>query len=292
MKSSDDPFGLRPLWNAGLEIYSEIVKICNRHGLRYYATDGTALGAVRHKGFIPWDDDIDISMPRPDYEKFRKIANAELSQHLRFWDYRDESHAIYLFGKVQDLREEKVSSIEKSLEFTLSNGLFVDVFPIDGYPTGFWDKWKITCVSLFMACVVRFRCTRFLSQTRRGRGAWILGFLLSAVFPWLNQRRCLAYCERLLMRYGFDESDYTGRACSSLNVFRRAPLKREVWGTGCAAEFDGRQIVLPCDVDAFLRNEYYKWDYRKLPPEKDRHPTHGLGCHYAWWLGPESCRGK
>ncbi len=292
MRSSDDPFGLRPLWNAGLEIYSEIVKICNRHGLRYYATDGTALGAVRHKGFIPWDDDIDISMPRPDYEKFRKIANAELPQHLRFWDYRDESHAIYLFGKVQDLREEKVSSIEKSLEFTLSNGLFVDVFPIDGYPTGFWDKWKITCVSSFMACVVRFRCTRFLSQTRRGRCAWILGFLLSAVFPWLNQRRCLAYCERLLRHYGFDESDYTGRACSSLNVFRRAPLKREVWGTGCAAEFDGRQIVVPCDVDAFLRNEYYKWDYRKLPPEKDRHPTHGLGCHYAWWLGPESCRGR
>ncbi len=292
MRSSDDPFGLRPLWDAGLEIFSEIVKICNRHGLRYYATDGTALGAVRHKGFIPWDDDIDISMPRPDYEKFRKIANAELPQHLRFWDYRDESHAIYLFGKVQELQEEKVRSIEKSLEFTLSNGLFVDVFPIDGYPTGFWNKWKITCVSSFMACVVRFRCTRFLSQTRRGRCAWILGFLLSVVFPWLNQRRCLAYCERLLRRYGFDESEFTGRACSSLNVFRRRPLKRETWGDGREVEFDGRLIVVPSDVDAFLGNEYCKWNYRELPPEKDRHPTHGLGCHYAWWLGPESCRGK
>ena len=63
---TEDKFGLKPIWEAILEIYDEFCKICDRHGLRYYVTDGNALGAVRHKGFIPWDDDIDLAMSSED----------------------------------------------------------------------------------------------------------------------------------------------------------------------------------------------------------------------------------
>ena len=79
-------YGLRPLWDALYEIYEEFAKICDKHGLRYYAFAGTLLGAIRHNGFIPWDDDLDVAMPRPDYEKFIQISKTELPRHLNFVD--------------------------------------------------------------------------------------------------------------------------------------------------------------------------------------------------------------
>ena len=164
---SEDPFGLRPLWDASLGIYREIAKICERHGLRYYVTDGTALGAVRHKGFIPWDDDFDMSMPRPDYEKFKKIFMAELPPHLKFVDFHNTPEFGLLFGKVQDCRRDKIEALEKVVGFQLSNGLFIDIFPIDGYPR-----------SRFVGKVVYFLSRIFGRIARRGGGgvyryAWL-----------------------------------------------------------------------------------------------------------------------
>lgn len=282
---SEDPFGLRPLWDASLEIYREIAKICDRHGLRYYATDGTALGAVRHKGFIPWDDDLDISMPRPDYEKFKQIAEVELPTNLRFWDFRDEPNDIFLFGKVQCIEKDRVLTLEKKLGRTLSNGLFVDIFPIDGYPVRKLARAKIRFVTTLLQCVVRFRCMSVAKQSPKGKVVWLFGAFFSVLLPWMNQRRCLSVCEKYLLRYPFETTEFTGRTCSSLNVLRRAPLKRTVWGKGVDVEFDTNQVRVPEDVDAHLRNEYYKWDYMQLPPKSARHPTHTLSCHFPWWLG-------
>ena len=78
------PYNLAPVWKVVLDIYREFAAICQRHSLRHYAAFGTALGAVRHKGFIPWDDDFDVMMPRPDYERLIEIAPSELPAHLQF----------------------------------------------------------------------------------------------------------------------------------------------------------------------------------------------------------------
>lgn len=283
---SEDPFGLRPLWAASLEIYREIAKICDRHGLRYYVTDGTALGAVRHKGFIPWDDDFDISMPRPDYEKFKMLAQKELPPGLRVWDFRDEPKDIFLFGKVQCVEKDKVLALEKRLGRTLSNGLFVDVFPIDGYPPSRLERLEIRLATLVLLCIVRFRCTALSRQSAKGKVAWLLGLAFSILLPWLTQKRCLSFCEKCLFRHPYEKSEFTGRTCSSLNVLRRAPLKREAWGSGGDVEFDSTRVRVPDDADAHLRNEYFKWDYMQLPPESARHPTHTFPYHFPWWLGP------
>ena len=284
---TEDEFGLRPIWVSCLEIYREIARICDKHKLRYYATDGTALGAVRHRGYIPWDDDFDISMPRPDYEKFKKMAAMELPSYLRFWDYHDEPNFIYLFGKVQDVRPEVVKRVEEQVGTTLSNGVFVDIFPIDGYPES-KAEIALTRVSTGIAkCILRFRCMRFHDQTRNGKITWLLGCVFACLVPWATQRRCLDYCNERLKRHDFDKCAFNGRSCSDTNLFRRAPLKREAWGNPTLHEFYDTQIMLPKDVDAHLRNEYYKWDYMELPPESARHPTHGYTYHCSWWLGPQ-----
>lgn len=284
---SEDRFGLRPLWDACLEIYKEVARICDKHHLRYYATDGSALGAIRHKGYIPWDDDFDISMPRPDYEKFKKIAAEELPPHLRFWDYKDEPKFIYLFGKVQDTRAEKVKELEKKVGFVLSNGLFMDIFPIDGYPESKVETVVTKLITGIAKCILRFRCMGFREQTKNGKKVWFAGLFFTLLMPWMNQKRCLGWCERRLTRHGFDESAFNGRTCSTTNLFRRAPLKREAWGHPTPHEFHDIQVMLPEDADAHLRNEYFKWDYMELPPESARHPTHGYSYHCSWWLGPQ-----
>lgn len=255
---SEDPFGLRPLWDASLEIYREIAKICDRHGLRYYVTDGTALGAVRHKGFIPWDDDFDISMPRPDYEKIKKIFRAELPAYLKFVDFHNTPEFGYLFGKVQDCRREKIEALEKDIGSQLSNGLSIDIFPIEGYPK-----------SRFVGKAICF-LSRLFGRVARTRGGW----------RYIGMRGC----EMLAKMFPFEKSDLTGRTCSALSVYRRAGLARLAWGTPVKMEFDRGAVPVPSDVGAYLKNEY--GDYMKLPPKEKRHPTHGYAKRCPWWLGP------
>lgn len=283
---SEDKFGLLPLWTACLEIYKEVAKICDRHGLRYYATDGTALGAVRHNGFIPWDDDLDISMPRPDYEKFMAIANKELPSRLRFWNYEDEPGFIFLFGKVQCVDKEAVIALEEKLGHRLSNGLFIDVFPIDGYPESKFEKFWVRALTTVAKSAVRFRCMRFRDQSRKGRITWLVGLCLFVVFPFVTQRMWLRMCDRCLKRNPFDGSPFTGRTCSRHNLFARAPQAYASWGVPTPHEFHDTEIMLPQDVDAHLRNEFFRWDYMQLPPEKDRHPSHEYSYRCPWWLGP------
>lgn len=152
---SDDRFGMRPVWDAILEVYDAFAKVCDKNGLRYYVSDGGALGAVRHGGFIPWDDDLDVSMPREDYEKFIELSKTELPPHLKFVNWKNTPEFTLLFGKVQDSREDKIRAIEEKTGRMLSNGVYIDIFPIDGYPNdSLFSRWvKYRDIFLEASCI-------------------------------------------------------------------------------------------------------------------------------------------
>lgn len=285
--TSEDRFGLRPLWDALLGIYGEIAKICQRHGLRCYVTDGTALGAVRHKGFIPWDDDFDVSMPRPDYELFRKLAAKELPPHLRFIDYRNAPGFETLFGKVLDTRRDVVEGMEKKVNCVLSGGIGIDIFPIEGFPSN-RIKWLLVRFSyLFVYYRLVFWGARFRGESFKGKVYYIYEKVSALLTPWMRAKKdLLRGLERLAMLSEFDASEYTVRTCSQRSIFRRAPLKKLAWGRPTPAEFDDTVVMVPEDCDAHLRNEYFKWDYHELPPASEQHPTHSYDGHCEWWLGP------
>lgn len=112
-----------------LDILTEIDAFCQEQNLRYQLIAGTLLGAVRHKGFIPWDDDIDIAMPREDYERFYELFNkAYENTHLKLISYRDRS-SLYPFFKVIDNR---TIVYEQYVDPRFRTGVWVDVFPFDG----------------------------------------------------------------------------------------------------------------------------------------------------------------
>lgn len=281
----EDPFHLTPLWDALLAIYNEIARVCDKHGLRYYAADGTALGAMRHNGFIPWDDDLDLFMPRPDYERFQSLVSKEMPPYLKFVNHTNTGEFQRIFGKVQDCRREQVEAIEIATGRNLSNGLFVDIFPLDGYPVSFFSKlWlKVRTVALVQYHV--FRNYSFCALPITGKVRWLLGLLVAPVCSIaLVKITPLAALEAIHRRTAYDSSAYVGSYDCELSIFRKSPVKKSVFGAGVKHDFARQEIMLPSDCDAFLVNEYGDW--RKLPPEEGRHPSHEYSERVPWWLGP------
>ena len=279
-----DEYRLLPLWEAIYDIYSEFAKVCDKHGLRYYALGGTLLGAVRHNGFIPWDDDLDLAMPRPDYEKFTTLADSELPKHLRFFTWKNMPGFPMMFGKVQETRECVVLELEKKLGRVLSNGIYIDIFPLDGYTdkNKFWIKLR----DAFLLPIERFRMYKYCELSARGKRAWIVGMLLSWFVPWLRKPSdFFRIHEKTLRRADYESSEWVADCSLSFNLFRRAPQRRVSWGEAKPHPFNGKTMMIPANPDEALQSRFGK-NYMKLPPVEDRHPTHDYGRHCSWWLGP------
>lgn len=127
---------LRMLQLTELEILTEFARICDMHGLRYYLVGGTLLGAVRHGGFIPWDDDIDVAMPREDYDRFAQLAPRELAEEY-FYQCPDTDPNYYLsYAKIRQNGTEVYEERFKNSRF--HKGVFVDIFPLDFCPKRGW----------------------------------------------------------------------------------------------------------------------------------------------------------
>lgn len=282
----EQKYHLRPLWNSLLAIYNEFAKICDRNGLRYYGFAGTALGAVRHNGFIPWDDDLDVAMPRPDYEKFVGLAKKELPEHLKFVNWKNTPEFRQLFGKIQDSRREKVEEIEEGQGRMLSNGVYIDIFPIDGYPTSSLEKLWIIIRDAVLKPLERFHLDKYSHQSAKGKVLWLVGMAISPVFFWLRkQPQFMSIYERTLLKHPFDASEQVGDIGYWTNVLCHKSLPKDVWGTPVPHAFDGQTIMLPAKVVAHLVNNFGK-DYMNMPPEAKRKPSHQYAWRCPWWLGP------
>ena len=117
-----------------LDILKEFIRICNKYELRYFLLGGSCLGTVRHQGFIPWDDDIDVGMPRPDYERFMEIAQNELPEYYFLQNSKTDPDYPLCFAKIRDSR---TTFIERSVShLNINHGIYFDIFPLDGLSNG------------------------------------------------------------------------------------------------------------------------------------------------------------
>ena len=185
----------KKLWNVQINLIQEFARICKKHNLRWFAIYGTLLGAVRHRGFIPWDDDVDIAMLRPDYEKFRKIAADEIKPpyHLDIWyNYRLErdkpseltDNSLPLislnhynnypvaapFFPMIKIRDTRTLFVEFPGERTFNQGIWLDVFPLDSLPPFANKQQKLDFEAariLFMATVHPEIIEDFMRQKER-----------------------------------------------------------------------------------------------------------------------------
>ena len=133
---------LRKVQLTQLEIAKEIRRVCEENDIPYFLTCGTLLGAVRHQGFIPWDDDVDVWMPRADYEKLEQIVNSETDTPYRVMNFHNTKGFTLAYGKLVHTGTSLVEHVAGAVD----TGLFVDIFPFDGLPekdTPEYDRhWK------------------------------------------------------------------------------------------------------------------------------------------------------
>lgn len=266
--------GLRPLWDAILPIYIEFRRICERHGLRHWAAFGTALGAARHKGFIPWDDDFDVMMPREDYEKFMQVADAELPRHLRTVNWKNTDGYKWMFGKVQDVRRDNLIRIEKALGRILPQGIYIDIFPCDGYPS---EKWACVARKLDGVALCAKREARTCPRHKRWHLRRLVMRALGAVSPFYGSCRTLrdfaAANDRRMKARSFADSErvITCGVRFSLGLTGTV-YPADLFKETVEVPFEGLMLPVVCDYKRYLAIEFGAWE--RLPPEKDRILTH------------------
>jgi len=244
---------LRQLQLTELEILKEVIKICDRHGLRYAMIGGTMLGAVRHKGFIPWDDDIDIALPRKDYEKFLKIAEQELPYPYKVLTHNGKHPCM--FSKVHNVETTFIESSVKGYP-EYYKGVFVDIMPLDGMPAD--EKQREKFCKRIGGLVRAFNWHRFDFKYCES---------LKAKFCYLIPEKCLFRAwEKMLVKYDFDSSEFTCFAW--LHNPKRYTFKSFFFTDLTNYQFEDIKVKGAKDYNAYLTMQFK--DYMKLPPENQR----------------------
>ncbi len=250
-----------------LDIMCYFDKICADNNLRYYLAGGTLIGAVRHKGFIPWDDDIDISMPRSDYNRFIEIMNqTDQQQYKLLYFHKDGYYDMH--GRLVDTRTE---CIDLKADYTVKDlGVFIDIFPLDGirgdkllpWITELRVKYLYNCEKAF-----RYKQVKNIKNPAKRIIVGIGYFYYSKIS---NYDHLCEKLLRLVSRYDFDKEK---KFCSFAGVYRlKEVVPREYLDEIVKLEFEGHMFDVMKDYDSYLR--HYYGDYMQLPPKEKQVAHH------------------
>ena len=243
--------------NLELEILKYIDQICKEHHIQYFLDYGTLLGAIRHKGFIPWDDDVDICMKRSDYERFVEIMSSADNTRYRVLTTDTDPHYFYEFAKVVDTH----TCLEETQTIPNPNmGVWVDVFPKDNLPKGHWLLKK----TINFLVVLRI----FSVFQPFPKHHSILFYPLWLIARLIGPRPFLKAITFLSTKWD-DDSPYVGDLIDI--VSKRYCWKKEMFDEAVYVEFEGGKYPAPKFWDDYLKGLYN--NYMQLPPE-DKRKTH------------------
>lgn len=259
---------LRKLQLCELQLLKYFQKICKEHNIKYFALGGTLLGAIRHKGFIPWDDDIDIGVPRPDYEKLCKILEKNSDDKIKFKTYKNNDSHIRYFGQLEDSSLKIVRNDKLNAEETFA---WIDIFPLDPMPNNkVLRKIKVFYI-LILRALFRFSCfDKLVDVNKKNRPihekilVWI--GLHTPIQKFLNTKKCLARMERALTSISYEKSNYLVNAMGAYKF--REMFHKKYYGEGRMYPFEDTEICGPEDYDFVCKQLY--GDYMKPPAQNDR----------------------
>lgn len=252
---------LKNVQNRQRIILEYFINFCERNNLKYYLVGGTCLGAIRHNDFIPWDDDIDVGMPRCDYEKFMKLYNNEDEKYF-LQSFKTERAYYQHFSKLRD--PETVYIEESSKHLDINHGIFIDIFPLESANNLSYDYHYYNVIYYLTKLNILVRnpeakltgtslnLVKSISKLERG--------LLVSLINWLcNRKKC-------------ESPKYY--ICIDTKPLKRKYLLVEDYDYNFKADFGNLKANIPREYDKYLSALY--GDYMKLPPEEERLKGHGI----------------
>lgn len=265
---------LRRVQLTQLEILKQIDNICSKYGLKYQLAYGSLLGAIRHGGFIPWDDDLDIFMFRKDYDKFLNIAQKELGDKYFLQTYKTDPNYPQVFAKI---RKENTLLEEYSVKnIKMHKGIFVDIFPIDNIPN---DRKKASkqrriVTYNYVLNISRFKRRNYFSNPRNFFKNFF--FLFLKPFSLLSSTYYLEKISKAQKLYSFEKALKVGnlsiissRKRYNEHVFNVSDLEKTK-----EVKFEDMNVPVPTNYDEILKRIY--GDYMKKPPKSQQEPQHNV----------------
>ena len=251
-----------------LEIAKEIKRVCEENDIRYFLYRGTFLGAVRHQGFIPWDDDMDFAMLREDYEKFCRIAPEKLGEKFVFQTWHTNDTYALPFGKV---RKRGTVYVESKCAIQEENGLYIDIYPLDFAPKAGEEREALAKKLLHTFRVILMKC-RYTPWKEEEKTIWVkrVGYTLYQAAALLtSQKKLVRDYETAVFAAGESDTLYEQSALPTTYYF-----DRDFYSETAMYPFEDTFFPGPKDFDAVLSSLY--GDYMTLPPEDKRENRHQI----------------
>ncbi len=264
---------IRDVQKVELEILLEVDRICKLGDIKYQLFGGTLLGAIRHNGFIPWDDDIDICMLRKDYEKFLQCCKTDLSDKYFLQHSTTDKNSILQFAKVRKNGTLFINPVEQGSG--MHNGIYIDIFPLDSIkldtPVGKMQPWIFN--ALYIINSSRLRTKVLNAKNKFNRYGRTIFYYLTKIIP---KKFLDKLSERVLRMYEQNDTNYVNHLTNGVSKMRlnRFIREKDKFYEIKYKKFEGHLFPVPKDYDDVLTRMY--GDYMELPPAEDRYPHHGI----------------
>jgi len=247
-----------------LGIMEYIHEVCQKIGVKYFLAYGSLIGAVRHQGFIPWDDDMDICMLREDYEKLQDYLITNPDERYEVLSYKNNLNYVYPFMKVQD---NHTYLLEEDVRIDSNMGIYVDIFPVDGYEDD--AKFKNKMTKLIKKRQLSCYTFKGITNTKSVLNS-LLRYVSVIIFYFTNTNKYVAQIEELAKSRkvsDYEQVDYVIYKDMNKPVWRREWLEQVTTGT-----FEGKKFTIPKKYHEILTSDY--GDYMQLPPVEQRVSHH------------------
>ncbi|MEY8395858.1 LicD family protein [Lachnospiraceae bacterium 45-P1] len=254
--------------NAAFRILVELDSICKERGLLYSLTYGTLIGAVRHKGFIPWDDDVDILMPRKDFEALKKYFENTYTGKLKWCDRRTVENYPYCISRVSDMRYRYYTNVNNQKDFDI--GVFVDIYPLDNY-----CDTKSAALKLGRKIWFKNRLFDMYLNPDKTKGTVkkIIRNIMSLILHLVHGNQWHFYIDAEIQSIIVKHTNTNNEIVGVISQYEWKELMRREWFEKyIEVEFENHVFMI-CEGYHELLTSIYG-DYMKLPDEDKRIPTH------------------
>ncbi len=252
---------VKEMQEKGLEMLLYFDQFCTEQKLTYFLCGGCCIGTVRTGGFIPWDDDVDIFMPRTDYEKLKQLWVDTERYAIQYPTKAFLTQNQFL--TIHDNNTTFIKSYQKDLD--INHGVALDVLPLDGCPTGWRRKVQKALALTYSLFVVE------KAPENHGKLVYALGMLALNLVPFHTARYHIwRFCEKQMSKYPIDQCNYITELCSGPHYMQKE-YPKDAFDHAIRRSFEGHQLPIPVGYDTYLSMAF--GDYMQIPP-KDQQICH------------------